>query len=124
MTTKFIKNYKNTWTIKNPKINISKSEIRETISEVGKRFGYDYIHGTPADWEFEGPVIPVEIANMEVEEFLNDNFKPMVEAIKNQFQLISGKQVSIRVTTDTKSWKEYNTVEVHYTVVILELKFN
>lgn len=94
MKTKFVKNYRNTWTIKNPDINISKDEIRETVHEAAEIFGFGYMFGTPEDWNFEGPTIKVTIANMGASQMRDKNFQPFIEWIINRYKTISGKKVS------------------------------
>jgi hypothetical protein len=120
---KFIKNYKNDWSIKHPKLNISKDEIRNSVVNLSKEFGYGYISGTLTDWDFNGPTIKVKIDNLNTEEIYKDNFKKFAEKLKKIYENISGKQISHSISQITESYEDYNVKRFTYSVPIIILNF-
>jgi len=120
---KFIKNFKNTWSIKNSKFNLSKDQIRESVVNVGRKFKYLHIFGTPVDWEFDGSIIGVKIENLSVDEMFSDNFKKFTLALIDEYQKISGKSISYKLKTIQQSYEDYQVAKFYYSTPVIELKF-
>lgn len=120
---KFIANYKNTWSIKNPKLNISKDEIRNSVVNLCKEFGYSNLSGTLTDWDFNGPTIKVKIDNLNVEEIYKENFKKFANKLKNLYENISGKQINHSISQITESYEDYGVSRFYYQTPIIILNF-
>lgn len=122
--TKFIKNFKNTWSIKNPRFNLSKDDIRNTVSSIGKDNGYPYSFGTPNNWEFDGSKIDVKIENLGAEEIATDKFKKFAKLIVSKYKGLSGKEISYTIGLTTQSYEDYQVARFSYMTPTIKLKFN
>ena len=120
---KFIKNYKNTWDIKNPKFNLCKDDIRNTISLIGKTVGYVGIFGTPRDWEFDGKEIDVLIENLNAKEIATDKFRKLCNLSVNKYKELSGKDISYTIELTSQSYEDYNVPKFSYVTPTIRLKF-
>lgn len=120
-----MKNHRNTWSMKNPRLNISKDEIRQTIAVIGKKYGFGYIFGTPVDWDFEGPVVPVTIANMNTKTMFDDNFKPFIEEVVAKYRKISAKRITYSLGTKSESYQDEKMFHpIEYSQPLLTLTFH
>ena len=120
---KFIKNYKNTWSIKNPRFNLSKDDIRDTVASIGRTIGYSGIFGTPNDWEFEGSKIDVKIENLSAEEIATDKFKKLCNLVVSKYEELAGKEISYTIGLTSQSYEDYQVARFSYMTPTIKLKF-
>lgn len=132
-------NYDNNWSVVHPILNISKDQLRAIPKELGKKFNYNYIFGTPGS-PFKNNTIDVELSNFPGKHAKTSSefFKEICKELEN----ISGKKVTykikyargyygdepeIRFNPDPETgrdWRGRVREDFEYTQVVLHLIFN
>ena len=118
-----MKDYRNTWSIKNPKYNLSKDQIRQTISTIGLKFGYNNVFGTVENWEFNDAGINVIIENLGIDVITSGSFKDFCNNVVSEYSKKSGKHIKFEIAVKTQSYEDYNVSKFYYSNPMLKLKF-